>query len=210
MSLISSARKTKRRSLGYGLATICLLSLICIGVITRAESAMVNAEPSTAVAGIVPTPTAFPSPSVVPSVVPFPGGTPALVRDLTQYENGGSLTVGVGTSDALREGILNQTRTFLLRKWSQRQLGRVSLITSNLAGRMETRSFFVERNVATNAWKITIEMPETEPAEFYFVEEIGVAADGRPIIDPRTGSPQPTSRALHMKNSSSARSGMVL
>lgn len=144
-----------------------------------------------------------PTPAVGPSPV---ASVPPTSRDLSQYENAG--TISVGTSVATRRSAFSQTREFLTRKWSERQLGRIALVSTTPTGRPTTSHFYVERN-AEGSWRVVLEAERGAREEFYVVEEIGVAADGRPILEPRPGGPQPVSRALHLKRSATAKSGFV-
>lgn len=208
------------RKVLYGLATVLLLIGISLAVgadpsrlSNRVSSASQHGTPSPVASPtslpIAPNPTQGPSPSGVASPSPSPIVSPSPdVRDLGQYENAGSLTIGVNVSSGVHDAVMNQARTFLWRKWTERAMGRLSLVTTNLAGRLETRNFYVERD-SVGTWKITIEMADTEPADFYFVEQVGVTADGRPILDP-PGGPPAVSSALHLKPTAEARNGKVL
>lgn len=211
MSLVPSALTPRKAIVGL----VIILS-VCIGISVAIDtdkpkaSAVLDTVASSVMPSPVPSPNATPgNPSQTPSPVPLPTGTiPPGNRDLSQYENGGTLTIGVGASGTVRDAILNQTRSFLWRKWAARGNGRLVLVSANLAGRLETRNFYIEQDTA-GAWKITVEMPNSDPEDFYFVEEIGVAGDGSPILETRPGGPPAASRALHLKHRSSARNGLI-
>lgn len=151
-------------------------------------------------AGPPASPSSTASPSGSPSLLPLPG-----IRDLSLYENGG--VISIAADSALPDVAFLQARTFLLRKWNTRSPGRISLMSITPSGQQRTKSFFVERDPA-GIWKITIEMQNSEPTDFYFVQEIGVTASGRPILPPSAGVS--ASRALHLKPDASAKHGIVL
>ena len=131
-----------------------------------------------------------------------------MLRDLSQYENAGTISMGTG-SESTRQAALTTTREFLLRKWEERALGRIALISQLPTGQPITGNFYVERD-SVGSWRVVLEATGRASEEFYFVEEVGVGSDGRPILDPRPEGPRPVSRALHLKKSASANSGLVL
>ena len=151
------------------------------------------------------TPTAIQSPTAVPVPSASPSSSPR-VRNLLEYENGGSVTV-IGT-DTVREALMTQARNFLLRKWRDRGRGRLVLIPHERGLTVNPLSFFVEPD-ASGVWRVSLEMPNEDPADFYFVEEIGVDANGQPILNPRPGGPPAVTRALHLKQMASVKHGLV-
>jgi hypothetical protein len=130
-------------------------------------------------------------------------------RDLTLYENAGTISMGTDGQESTKRAALSQTRTFLLRRWNERSLGRVALVSIAPTGRPMTGNFYVERDGA-GTWRVVLEATGRPTEEFYFVEEIGVAGDGRPILEPRSDGSQLVSRAVHLKKSAGANSGLVL
>jgi hypothetical protein len=210
MSLIPSAFATGKAFSGIAIVTLILIGIsVAIGIDAKKS----NGPSDVVSSDVVPSPisTAISSPnSSTPTPVPSPSGTPTGGRDLSQYENGGTLTIPPGASSVVREAILTQTRTFLLRKWNERSLGRLTLVTpASSYEQAAMRKFFVERRT-DGVWKITIEMVDAEPAEFTFVQEIGVAANGRPILEPNhPSSPPAVTRALHLKQNATVKMGLV-
>ena len=204
----------KRKKLLYSLAASALVFLIALGIfasngwLSKAES---YAESLPVETGAVteptanPSPTTVPVPTAVPSVVPTPAQTPG-PRVLSLYENGGTVTVS--GNDVVREAALTQARTFLLRKWRDRGRGRLILVPHERGLTPRPRSFYIEPN-PSGVWRITLEMAGEDPAEFYFVEEIGVDANGQPILTPRPGGPQAVTRALHLKQQANVKHGVV-
>ena len=166
--------------------------------LTHAESLSVAIEPTN-------TPIPIPSPNVTPAATASPSPSPA-IRILSQYENGGTVTVS--GNDVVREAALTQARTFLLRKWRDRGRGRLILVPHQRGLTPRPRSFYIEPN-PSGVWRITLEMDGDDPAEFYVVEEIGVDANGQPILTPRPGGPQAVTRALHLKQQGNVKHGMV-
>lgn len=206
----------KRRKIAYGTAALCGVTVF--GVVLFPYFAPRLAEGGETSAASIPTPipvpsattlpVASPGPASLPSPTPSvsPSGTP---RNISQFENAGILTVTPETSSAQYNALLNQTRSFILRKLNERQYGQIALVTSESAGRTWTRSFFVERN-SVGSWIVTLESPQVEPTEFKVIEQVGVGADGRPILTPRPGDLPPVSWALHLKTDSTARYGIIL
>ncbi|MEQ1606009.1 MAG: hypothetical protein ABL999_14185 [Pyrinomonadaceae bacterium] len=223
MSLKSSVLSTKCRKAIYGIVALCLLSLLVAGVIANADTTTSTAKSPVTIGEAPPTPIPTPSTTSIPVSSPSPGPSPvsspspspnpnpspsATPRNLALYENAGTITLG--TTDAAIQAALTQTRAFILRKWNARQLGRLAFVSMSPTNRPFTRNFYIERN-ALGEWQVTLEIADTDPQEFSFVEEIGVAANGHPILEPsRPGSPPAVTRALHLKNSATVRNGLVL
>lgn len=200
MSLKPSKSPKNRRWFPNGLIAVCLFSLFSIGYISKASSSDLE-EPETS-----PTPIPLPTQAATPVPSPSPSGSPSVpVRNLSQYENAG--TISITGTDAAREAALTLARSFLLRKWNARSRGRVILAVPTLGTTLRPQSFFIEPN-DSGVWKITIEIANEDPSDFFFVEEIGVDANGQPILPPNTGTP--VTRALHLKSSASTKSGLIL
>src|SRR5262245_57007800 len=73
-----------------------------------------------------PSPIASQSPVASSVLSASPVLTPAPVsRDLSQYENGGTISMSTAVGEATRSAVLSQTREFILRKWNERGLGRI-------------------------------------------------------------------------------------
>ncbi len=209
MSLISSALLTNGRKIFYGVVAICPLSLVCIGAMAGVDSFTNARLPDAATEELSkpPLPATTAIPSLTPVIGPMPVGTPpVIVRALSQYENAG--TISIGATEPARQAALILVRTFLLRKWNQRQLGRLALASTSPTGQPMMRNFYVERN-ADGEWRVMLEADREAPEEFLFVEEIGVTADGRPILDPQPGDPPAVSRALHLKHKAEVNNGVV-
>jgi hypothetical protein len=153
------------------------------------------------------------APSPTPVLRPSdPAGPPRLKsRDLARYDKAGPFNVGADrTGGPVREAVMSQARAFLLEHWRGRRLGHLVINSSDAEGRPAASAFYVEPDEG-GRWAVVRETAGGSET-FRFVEEVEVPEDGPPLLgEPSEGVRPPAVRmGLHLKQSESANSGLVL
>lgn len=160
--------------------------------------------------GAVGTPVATPSPSPAPdAAVRAPLPAQSKRRDLARYDKFGPVSVGAEMSAPERDAVMARVRGFLLEHWRGRRLGHLVLNLPGPDGRPRASNFLIESDEA-GRWCVVVET-QGGTQTYRVVEEVELAEDGTPILDP-TDEVQPRSgrRGLHLKESPEANSGVVI
>lgn len=176
---------------------VALQSLPPVHSVTRQEPA------SQTLPGAPPSPT----PVVRPPDAPAP---PALKRrDLSRYEKAGPFAIADGMERSAREAAMAPARTFLLQSWRGRRLGRLVINSLDVDGRISSSAFYVEPDEG-GQWVVVLERAGGSET-FRFVEEVEAPEDEPPVLD-KSGEARASSgrTGLHLKQSESANSGLVL
>lgn len=199
-------RHTRLRAKQVVFASTCGLLL---AVFIAAQAQLFASSPASPSADPQSSPGARPSPTPAPPAREDRTAASPGKRDLSRYEKAGTLSFNAGASKQERDSVLEQARGFLLRKWQARGLGQVILRRPDAHGRETLSAFYVEPDEG-GRWCVVLET-DGVAQRFGFVEEIEMPEDGPPIPGtPDDGTtPRTAGRALHLKESAKARSGLV-
>lgn len=182
-----------------GLVALCLSLLISFAAAQTLPLLRSGAQPSPSTAPSTQRPAAVPSPT------PSRGGR----RDLTRYEKAAPLSLRADVEGPERDALLAPARAFLLGHWRRHQLGQVVVEYADADGRpLSSSSLYVETDAA-GRWCVVVET-EGVTATYRSVEEVETSEEGTPILSPaEEAARRPGVRALHLKESPEANSGVV-
>ena len=188
---------------GAALSSVALLSILGAAQVLplMRHAAPVSAQSQAA-------PASSPTPSTK-APAPAPPGRHGGRRDLSRYEKAGPFAVGADLPRPARQAVMAQIRAFLLDHWRGRRLGHLLANFGGPDGRTEATAFYVEPDAA-GAWTITLET-DAGAETFTFVEEVEMPESGPPVIGggAEGGRPGGSGKALHLKQSKEALSGLV-
>lgn len=196
-------RKLSHVKLGAG----ALASVALLAILGAAQVLPLVRVPARAGAQSSARPASSPTPS---TKVPAPASAGRRGRrDLSRYDKAGPFNLGADLSQPAREASLKQIRSFLLEHWKGGRLGHLVVNLGSPGGRTETTAFYVEPDT-DGAWAITLET-DAGAETFTFVEEVEMPESGPPVMggDAEGGQPRGGGKALHLKQSKEASSGLV-
>ena len=152
------------------------------------------------------------APSPTPVLRPSDSAAPPRLkpRDLSRYDKAGPFNVAARTGGPAREAVMSQARAFLLEHWRGQRLGHLVINSGDAEGRPAASSFYVEPDEG-GRWAVVLETAGGSET-FRFVEEVEVPEEGPPLLEesPEGVRPPAVRMGLHLKQSESANSGLVL
>lgn len=196
-----------RKVLRTGRTTVTALCLLVVCAFVAAQTLPVlrRAALSDARDAQTPGPTPQPTPATERRGDELPPQSRR--RNLSRYDQGGTLRLDPEASRQEREAALGPARAFLLGHWRERRLGHLSVSAPGPDGRASVSAFYVEPD-ERGRWCVVLET--TGGAEtFRVVEEVELSEDGPPALGGGTER-RPAGRGLHLKQDEESRSGLVL
>jgi len=167
-----------------------------------APNTQTTASPATPSASPLPQAAALPQP---PKKESHPGK-----RDLSLYDKATPLTLSKNASKQERESGLSQIRGFIFEHWQGKHHGYAQTSFYNPEGNQIASTFFVETD-ADDQWVVTLESSTGATETFHVVEQIEAPDDGPPSLGHHNrGIKGGTHTGLHLKQSATANSGLIL
>lgn len=131
-------------------------------------------------------------------------------RDLSLYDKATPLVLSKNASKQERETAVSQLRGFIFEHWQGKHHGYAQTSFFNPEGNQVSSTFFVEPD-ADNQWVVTLESSTGSTETFHVVEQIEAPDDGPPSLGHHNrGIKGGTHTGLHLKQSATANSGLIL